>query len=133
MEDLAEDEQKLAHGEHVSGPAADAYRLRVTAASREFAGRVPTGKRQARDLVGNPLPQIHHGQGMTRVLNPATAACRLRGTADDPMVMPELNDGRPKCPNLARTDRNYRARPRADGRPRRDRRRPPRPTTATRA
>ncbi|MEV0536201.1 hypothetical protein [Kitasatospora sp. NPDC050463] len=106
MEGLAEDEQKLADGEHVSGPAADAYRFRVTAASREFAGRVLTSDRQARDLVGNPLLQIHHGQGMTCVLNPATAACQLRGTADDPMVTPDLDDCRPNCVNLARTDRD---------------------------
>lgn len=106
MEGLAEDEQKLADGEHVSGPAADAYRFRVTTASREFAGRVLTSDRQARDLVGNPLLQIHHGQGMTCVFNPATAACQLRGTADDPMVTPDLDDCRPRCPNLARTDRD---------------------------
>jgi hypothetical protein len=106
LETLAEDERNLAAGEHVSGPAADAYRQRVAAANREFAGRVLTTDRQARDLMGNPLLQIHHGQGMTCVLNPATAACQLRGTAGDPMLTPDLDDCRPKCPNLARTDRD---------------------------
>ncbi|MEU5108170.1 hypothetical protein AB0H07_38935 [Streptomyces sp. NPDC021354] len=106
MEGLAEDEQALAAGEHVSGPAADAYRYRVTAASREFAGRVLTSDRQASDLLGDLRLQIHHGQGMTCVLNPATAACHLRGAADDPMVTPDLDDCRPKCPNIARTDRD---------------------------
>ncbi|GAA3353158.1 hypothetical protein GCM10017744_005210 [Streptomyces antimycoticus] len=43
---------------------------------------------------------------MTCVLNPATAACQLRGAADDPMVTPDLDDCRPKCPNIARTDRD---------------------------
>ncbi|MCC9706052.1 hypothetical protein E4N62_12755 [Streptomyces sp. MNU76] len=106
LEGLAEDEQALSHGEHVSGPAADAYRYRVTAASREFAGRVLTSDRQARDLLGNQLLQIHHGMGMTCVLNPQTAACQLRGTADAPMVTPDTDDCQPKCVNLARTDRD---------------------------
>ena len=96
----------LAGGEHVSGPAAHAYRQRVGAASREFAGRVLRTDRQARDLLGNPLLQIHHGEGMICVLNPATAACQLRGQVEDPMVTPDIDDCRPKCPNLARTDRD---------------------------
>lgn len=106
LEGLAEDEQALAAGEHVSGPAADTYRYRVTAATREFAGRVLTSDRQARDLLGDPRLQIHHGPGMTCVLNPATAACQLRGAADDPMVTPDTDDCRPRCLNLARTDRD---------------------------
>lgn len=106
LECLADDEEALQTGEHVSGPAADAYRHRVTAAGREFAGRVLTSTKQARDLVGNPLLQIHHGEGMTCVLNPETAACQLRGAADDPLVTPDIDDCRPKCPNLARTDRD---------------------------
>ncbi|MFJ3932656.1 hypothetical protein [Streptomyces sp. NPDC090029] len=106
METVAEDERALAAGEHVSGPAADTYRHRVSAAHRTFAGRVLTSTGQARDLLGNPLLQIHHGRGMTCVLNPATAACQLRGTADDPLVTPDTDDCRPKCPNLARTDRD---------------------------
>lgn len=43
---------------------------------------------------------------MTCVLNPATAACQLRGAADDPMVTPDTDDCRPRCPNIARTDRD---------------------------
>ncbi|MFB6506504.1 MULTISPECIES: hypothetical protein [unclassified Streptomyces] len=106
MEGIAEDERRLLAGEHVSGPAADAYRYRVQAASREFAGRVLTSERQARDLLGNPLLQIHHGEGMTCVLNPVVAACQLRGSADDPMVTPDTDDCRPNCQCLARTDRD---------------------------
>ncbi|MGW8992586.1 hypothetical protein ACWGRF_22005 [Streptomyces zhihengii] len=106
MEGIAEDERRLLEGEHVSGPAADAYRYRVQAASREFAGRVLTSERQARDVLGNPLLQIHHGEGMTCVLNPAVAACQLRGSADDPMVTPDTDDCRPNCQCLARTDRD---------------------------
>ncbi|MFD4248014.1 hypothetical protein ACFWP3_41545 [Streptomyces sp. NPDC058525] len=106
IEGLAEDERELLAGEHVSGPAADTYRSRVTAANREFAGRVLARDRQARDLLGNPLLQIHHGEGMTCVFDPTTAACQIRGTAEDPMVTPDTDDCRPKCPNLARTDRD---------------------------
>jgi hypothetical protein len=106
LEKLAEDQQALQSGEHVSGHAAEAYRRRVTAAGAEFAGLVLTSPRQARDLLGNPLLQIHHGDGMTCVLSPATAACQLRGNRDDPQVTPDEDDCRPRCPNLARTDRD---------------------------
>ncbi|MGW7363203.1 hypothetical protein ACWGI8_07195 [Streptomyces sp. NPDC054841] len=106
MEGIAEDERRLLAGEHVSGPAADAYRYRVQAANREFAGRVLNSERHARDMLGNPLLQIHHGEGMTCVLNPAVAACQLRGSADDPMVTPDTDDCRPRCQCLARTDRD---------------------------
>ncbi|MBJ6643577.1 hypothetical protein H4N48_08980 [Streptomyces sp. BSE7-9] len=106
MEGIAEDERRLLAGEHVSGPAADAYRYRVQAASREFAGRVLNSERHARDLLGDPLLQIHHGDGMTCVLNPTVAACQLRGSADDPMVTPDTDDCRSNCQCLARTDRD---------------------------
>ncbi|MFF2963844.1 hypothetical protein ACFVT1_34205 [Streptomyces sp. NPDC057963] len=58
------------------------------------------------NLLGNPLLQIHHGEGMTCVLNPRSAACPLRGTVDDPMVTPDTDDCRPHCLCLARTDRD---------------------------
>lgn len=106
IECLGDDERALTNGEHVSGPAADTYRHRIAAANREFAGRVLTKERHARDLLGNPLPQIHHGEGMTCVLNPVTAACQLRGTAEDPQVTPDTDDCRPQCMNIARTDRD---------------------------
>ncbi|MFE1802327.1 hypothetical protein ACFW9L_40025 [Streptomyces sp. NPDC059517] len=61
MEGIAEDERRLLAGEHVSGPAADAYRYRAQAASREFAGRVLNSERHARDMLGNPLLQILWG------------------------------------------------------------------------
>jgi hypothetical protein len=91
---------------HVSGPATETYRQRVTAAGAEFAGLVLTSPRQARDLLGNPLLQIHHGDGMTCVFNPVTAASQFRGNRDDPQVTLEEGDYRPRCPNLARTDRD---------------------------
>ncbi|MFF3847929.1 hypothetical protein [Streptomyces sp. NPDC002328] len=106
LEILADDAQALDDGEQISGPAAGAYRHRVTAATRQFAGHVLTSDRQARDLLGNPVLQIHHGQGMTCVLDPAQALCRLRGTIDDPLVTPDTDDCRPQCRNIARTDRD---------------------------
>jgi hypothetical protein len=106
LEILSEDAQAIEDGEHVSGPAADAYRHRVTTATRQFAGHVLTSDRQVRDLLGNPLLQIHDGQGMTCVLDPAQALCRLRGTIDDPLVTPDTDDCRPRCRNIARTDRD---------------------------
>ncbi|MBC7304355.1 MAG: hypothetical protein H5T78_25845 [Nocardia sp.] len=106
LENIADDHRALDDGEHVSGPAADAYRQRVTAADGQFAGHVLTNIRQTRDLLGNPLLQIHHGDGMTCVFDPAHAACQIRGTAGDPLVTPDLDDCRPKCRNIARTDRD---------------------------
>jgi hypothetical protein len=43
---------------------------------------------------------------MTCVFDPKQAACQLRGDADDPMVTPDIDDCRPRCPNIARTDRD---------------------------
>jgi integrase len=127
METTAEDERALAGGEHVSGPAADAYRHRVTAAHRTFSGRVLTSAGQSRDLLGNPLLQIHHGRGMTCVLNPATAACQLRGTADDPLVTPDTDDCRPRVPQHRTHRPRHRPRRTTSGGAGSDRCRPPRP------
>ena len=106
LDELAADKDALDDGEQVSGPAADRYRHRVNSAHAKFAGHVLTSGRQARDLLANPLLQIFHGDGMTCVFNPNEAACQLRGNADDPMVTPDVDDCRPRCPNIARTDRD---------------------------
>ncbi|MFE2558306.1 hypothetical protein ACFXGT_20210 [Streptomyces sp. NPDC059352] len=106
LEILSEDAEVLDQGEYVSGPAAGAYRHRITAANRQFAGHVLTSDRQARDLLGNPLLQIHHGHGMTCVFDPAQALCQIRGAVSDPLVTPDTDDCRPKCHNIARTDRD---------------------------
>lgn len=106
MDEMTTGQQALSGGEHVSGPAASAYRERVTAAGGQFGGRVLTSSRQARDLLANPLLKIFHGDGMTCVFDPQQAACQLRGTADDPTVTPDIDDCRPRCPNIARTDRD---------------------------
>lgn len=97
LEKLAEGQQALQSGEHVSGPAAETYRQQVTAAHAEFAGLVLTSPRQARDLLGNPLLQIHHGDGMTCVLNPATTtAVPAVPTSPEPTATPSRSaDGSP--------------------------------------
>ncbi|ATL69437.1 hypothetical protein [Nocardia terpenica] len=106
IDELAEDHRALQTGERVSGPAADNYRLRISAAHKQFAGHVLTTGKHARDLLGNPLLQIFHGKGMTCVFDATKAACQLRGSADDPLTTPDISDCRPRCPNIARTDRD---------------------------
>lgn len=106
MEELAEDQEALANGEKLSGPAAGTYRDRVIAAHRNYAGHVLKSDREARELMANPLLKIFHGHGMTCVFDPQQAACQLRGTRDDPLVTPDVDDCRPRCPNIARTDRD---------------------------
>lgn len=106
LEQFADDEQALDGGEQVSGPASPIYRQRVYAANQRFAGHVLTTKRQSRDLLANPLLHIYHGEAMTCVFDPTSAACQLRGSRDDPLTTPDIDDCRPGCRNIARTDRD---------------------------
>ena len=109
LEQFAEDEQALDNGDHVSGPASQIYRQRLSAANGRFAGHALTSKRQSRDLLANPLLQIFHGEGMTCVFDATKAACQLQGARDDPLVTPDIDDCRPGCRNIARTDRDMAA------------------------
>lgn len=102
---LADAHNRLDHGEHVSGPAADSYRDRVTASER-FAGRVLRSPRDAAAMLANPDLQIFSGKGMTCVLDPAKAACRLAGDDHGARRTPDITDCRPTCANIARTDRD---------------------------
>jgi hypothetical protein len=43
---------------------------------------------------------------MTCVLDPARAACRLAGDDQGTRRTPDVNDCRPTCANIARTDRD---------------------------
>ncbi|MDL4816891.1 hypothetical protein [Actinomadura opuntiae] len=114
LEDLEDAERRLQAGEHVSGPAADAYRARVTGGTGRFAGRVIRSGRQARSVLANPALQIYPGEAMTCVFDPSTALCQMqedrRQDADtaDASGTPDLADCRPGCRNLARTDRDMR-------------------------
>jgi hypothetical protein len=54
LDNMVDNHRRLTSGEHVSGPAADQYRHRVSAAHQKFAGRVLANHNQARDLVTNP-------------------------------------------------------------------------------
>ncbi|WP_234360865.1 hypothetical protein [Streptomyces europaeiscabiei] len=105
LDTLADAHQRLREGEQVSGPAAETYQHRVQAATR-FAGRVLRTKRHANAMLTNPDLQIFPGKGMTCVLDPKRAACRLRSEEDGTRRTPDLDDCRPNCVNIARTDRD---------------------------
>ncbi|WP_433258269.1 hypothetical protein ACQPYK_22990 [Streptosporangium sp. CA-135522] len=104
IDQLVEAEQRLAGGEHVSGPAAATYIQRVHTGATQFAGRVLRTTREARDLLANPDIQIVKAPGMTCVPDPARALCRMRSDEDNKRFTPDIGDCRPKCPNIARTD-----------------------------
>lgn len=103
LDTLSDAHDRLEHGEQVSGPAADAYRHRVTASTR-FVGRVLRHSRDAAAMLANPDLQIFPGKGMTCVLDPAKAACRLAGDDHGTRRTPDITDCRPTCANIARTD-----------------------------
>jgi len=105
VDTLADAHERLNDGEHVSGPAATAYRARVGTASR-FAGQTVRTRRDATVLMANPELQIFPGKGMTCVLDPAKAACRLAGDEHGTQRTPDIDDCRPHCANIARTDRD---------------------------
>jgi integrase len=107
LDELAEDAEQLERGEHVSGPAADAYRHRVREARDRFAGRVLQSGQQVRAITANPALQVSPGRGVTCVFNSRTAACELppAGSASA-RPTPTPDDWRPRCANIARTDRD---------------------------
>jgi integrase len=105
LETMADAHHRLTDGEHVSGPAADTYRTRVAAATR-FAGRTLRTNREAATLLANPDLQIFTGKGMTCVLDPARAACRVATDERGTRRTPDIDDCRPNCANIARTDRD---------------------------
>jgi hypothetical protein len=107
LDQLEQAEQRLETGEHVSGPAAGTYRSHVTGGTARFAGRVIRSGRQAKAVLANPALQIYPGKGMTCVFDPTQALCQMRGTATgDDRRTPDLDDCRPGCRNIARTDRD---------------------------
>jgi hypothetical protein len=108
LEQLTGDHRLLLDGEGVSGPAAEVYRQRVHAGHEQFAGRVLTNIRQARDMLTNPLLQIYPGRAMTCVFDPARALCQQGRAAEDSGTTPDLDDCRTTCQNVAYTDRDIR-------------------------
>lgn len=79
----------------------ETYRHRVQAATR-FAGRVLRTKRHANAMLANPDLQIFPGKGMTCVLDPMRAACRLRSEEDSTRRTADLDDCRPNCVSTSR-------------------------------
>jgi integrase len=105
LDRLGDDARRLDGGEHVSGPAAEPYRARVHAAAG-FAGRVLRTTAQARVLLANPALQVFPGHGMTCVFDARTARCQMSPAPDDARRTPAVDDCRPGCANIARTDRD---------------------------
>jgi integrase len=103
IDTLTDAHERLTAGEHVSGPAANAYQARVSASSR-FAGQTARTRRDAATLLANPVLQVFPGKGMTCVLDPAKAACRLTGDERGTRRTPDLDSCQPHCGNIARTD-----------------------------
>ena len=102
IEQIDDDLTLMHDGEHVSGPSAAEYKAR-TARVSHFAGRVVTGVRNAARLLAQADPGIHHGEAMTCVWRPETAACRktkleMGLPADDG---PDETECRTSCLNLA--------------------------------
>jgi integrase len=107
LEQNDEDWTRLEAGEHVSGPAVAEYRARL-AHARRFAGRMIPQVRNARRLLNQADPDIHHGQAMTCVWRPETAACH-KDRRDPDLPAPDGPDQaecRSTCQNLAYTDRD---------------------------
>lgn len=99
---IHDDSQRLEHGEHVSGPAADEYRARIARAST-FGGLTVTTKTQVANALKNPDLQVHHGAVVTCVFRRATAACL---EPSDSSAEPFWSRCRLSCVNAARTDRD---------------------------
>lgn len=107
LEQISDDARRLAAGEHVSGPSADEYRRRVTGTA-DFPGRTVISPRSAARLLAGTDPQVHHGEGMTCVWRPETAACRASRLAQglpEP-AGPDESECRYTCTNLAFTDQD---------------------------
>jgi integrase len=104
VEDLSTAQERLARGEHVSGPAAARYKTALQEVKGKFTGMFITTGKQARAILANPSLQIYEGKGMTCVYDPARALCRFKRLAADPTSTPDLSDCRSGCQNIARTD-----------------------------
>jgi hypothetical protein len=107
LDHTREDHTRLHAGEHVSGPAAAEYTTRTGHVAR-FTGRAVTHARSVNRLLAQTGPGVHHGQGMSCVWRPETAACRQAKLDQHlpPGDGPDETECRTTCPNLAYTDRD---------------------------
>lgn len=105
LEEVASNAVALEAGGRVSGPAAQVFRDRVAAAEERFAGRVLHTSQATRAMMSNPDLQVFPGHGMTCVMDRRVALCELQGSPDSRRT-PTLDDCRPACANIARTDSN---------------------------
>lgn len=99
LEQHEHDAHRLDAHEHVSGPAADDYRARVAARAR-FVGRGVTTRRNVARLLSNVDQSVHHGEAMTCVWRPETAACRTARIEQgrQPTTAPPNPDAAPDAP-----------------------------------
>lgn len=104
-ETIHEDSERLNQGEHVSGPAADEYRDRVSAGAK-FAGLAVPSRAVAEKALANRALEVHHGALLTCVYRAESAACRSDDNSSADTGGPTWRHCRLNCVNAARTDRD---------------------------
>lgn len=100
MEDVNETDAYLADAGRVSGPAAEEFKRRNSAARAKFEGRTLPTTRQASRLLNDPLMQTFRGRGMHCVFSKRSALC----VRDSDSEAPNLGECKNACQNIARTD-----------------------------
>jgi integrase len=104
-ETIHEDSERLKRGEHVSGPAADEYRDRVSTGAK-FAGLAVPSRAVAEKALTNRALEVHHGALVTCVYRAESAACRSDDNSSAATEGPTWRHCRLNCVNAARTDRD---------------------------
>ncbi|TFC17150.1 hypothetical protein [Cryobacterium sp. MDB2-10] len=104
IESISRENAALTSGGQVSGPAAAEFIRRVSHGDDRFAGRVHMTGRQAQKSLAYPAIQVFQGRGMHCVMNVATAACLTTPGGRTEVLTPDIDDCRPRCTNIARTD-----------------------------
>lgn len=104
IETIADEQTHLDAGMTVSGPAATEFKRRMADSDRRFAGRVSLTIRQAEKTLQHPSLQVFEGRGMHCVMNVTTAACQVAPKGKTETMTPDIDDCRPHCQNIARTD-----------------------------
>ncbi|TFC51559.1 hypothetical protein E3O47_07465 [Cryobacterium sp. TMT2-17-1] len=104
IETIADEQTQLDYGTVVSGPAAPEFKRRIADGDRRFAGRVSVTVRQAERLLQHPSLQVFSGRGMHCVMDVTTALCQVTPMGKTETMTPDIDDCRPRCQNIARTD-----------------------------
>jgi hypothetical protein len=104
LETIAREQTQIDHGTLVSGPAASEFKRRISDGERRFAGRIHLTVRQAQKALEHPSLQVFEGRGMHCVMTAAKAACQVAPDGRSNTMTPDIEDCRPYCQNIARTD-----------------------------